>query len=432
MKHFLLFFVLIGAISCSVNELYDLTNGEPDKNPYSVSMADALTVASSFMAEKGITPTTRTEDISVSAAFSIHDKTDDPLFHVVNYYGGGFVIIAGDMRLKPIQAYSPTGSFDNNKESYPLGLKIWLDCAEASRENVIRQGEGPDDETALAWMQYKSTGFDLEKSSTRSLDPIIGPSQEEVDTLVGPLINDSWYQGSPYNDSLQTCTHYYPDGNTGQSKPVVGCAPLAIARVLRFNQKPYIYSWSSMPNNVPQTAETISFIRDVHYAVKAYADNNGYYFGYVYLPVYYMGYQIGYTPGTSVDSYFPIGTFLCNQYGYPTAITESYTSGAYGIIGREMIDHHLVCILSGYSPSSGGHAWVCDGYHFHSTPVFGSDGEFMGAFENKYLHHRWGWLNQSYDGWFQHYDYSPGNADFHYDMRLTHKIAEMDYWSLGF
>lgn len=440
MKKVFLFFAFFGMMSCGFSELDDTPDCKLIYDPYSVSMTDALSIASSFITDKGIAPQTRAEDLSVRTAFSINDKANEPLLHVVNYDGGGFVIVAGDTRLRPIQAYSPTGTFDDNQESYPLGLKIWLDCAEASRDNaMVENGEGLDEETQLAWMHFRSNGFDLIKRPTKSLDPFIDPPEEEVDTLVGPLINDSWHQGSPYNDSLQVSSHYYYYSNNnqidsidvGQYRPVVGCVPLAIARVLRYVGKPYNYPWSSMPDDVPQTMATVSFVRDVHYAVKAYAQNHGYSFRYHGYPRYYLGNFVGYNLATGVSDYFPIGAFLCDQYGYPAAITEPYTSGSNGVIRREIFDHHIPCILSGHSSSSSGHAWVCDGYHYHSLPMFGPDGEFMGALENKYLHHRWGWANQDNDGWFQYYDYSPGQSDFHEGMKITHRISEIDYWSFG-
>lgn len=427
MKKALFFILLIGMFSCSINDLIDIPNYEPNNDSYSVSMNDALGIASSFMTEKVIIPATRAEDLSVSKAFSINDKANEPLLHVVNYDGGGFVIVAGDMRLRPIQAYSPTGTFDDNKESYPLGLKIWLDCAEASRDNaIVENGEKSDVETQLAWMHFRSNGFVLNKRMTRSLDPFIDPPEEEVDTLVGPFITDSWHQGWPYNDSLQFCTHYSNGNAVGQYKPVVGSVPLAIARVMRYMELPYNYSWSSMPNSVPQTVATVSFVRDVHNAVKAYADNHGY-------GVYY--YLVGGNPNTSFSDSLPIGAFLCDQYGYPAAITESYTSGSEGKIRREIIDHYLPCILSGHSASPSTpynlYTWICDGYHYHFLPIFGPNGEYMGGIESKYLHHRWGLANCVNDAWYSIYDYSVEENNYNKDMKLTHRIAEIDYWSLG-
>lgn len=436
MKKALFFILLIGMFSCSINDLIDIPNYEPDNDSYSVSMTDALEIASSFMTDKEIIPTTRAEDLSVSSAFSINDKENEPLFHVFNYEGGGFVIIAGDMRLKPIQAYSPTGTFENNNESYPLGVKIWLDCAEAYREMTMENGEGPDNETQLAWMQYRSNGFDLDKRPTRSLDPFIDPPEEEVDTLAGPYIIDSWHQEAPYNDSLQISTHYYQDGSfAGQYKPVVGSVPLAIARVMRYIELPYNYLWSSMPNSVPQTVVTMSYVRDVHNAVKTYANSHGYLFRYRRVPSYNNNVFLGYKSVTDVSDSLSIGTFLCDYYGYPAAITEQYFSGSEGKIRRELIDHHLPCILSGHSTSSPDpsnlYTWICDGYHYHFLPVFGPNGEYMGGVETKYLHHLWGQENCVGDGWFVYYNYTIGGINYNNIMKITHRIAEIDYWSLG-
>lgn len=437
MKKVLFFFVFLGMISCSLNKWDDVPDCKSENDPFSVSMTDALSIASSFMTEKGIIPATRAEVLSVRKAFSIYDKTNDPLFHVVNYDGGGFVIVAGDMRLQPIQAYSPTGTFDDNKASYPLGLKIWLDCAEASRDNaMVENGEEHDDETQLAWMQFRSNGFDLNKRPTRSLDPSIFPPEEEIDTLAGPYINDSWHQDAPYNDSLQISAHYDQNGNAaGQYKPVVGSVPLAIARVLRYIKLPYNYSWSSMPNSVPQTVATLSFVRDVHNAVKTYANSHGLYFRYCRVPSYNNNVFIGYSSVTEVTDTLSIGAFLCDQYGYPAAITEQYSSGSEGKIRRELIDYHLPCILSGHSTSSPNssdlYTWICDGYHYHFLPVFGPGGEYMGGLESKYLHHRWGQEGCVGDGWFIYYNYSTGGNNFNNYMKLTHRIAEIDYWSFG-
>ncbi len=437
MKKVFIYFVFFGMMSCGFSELDVTSDGELRIDSNSVSMTDALAIASSFMTDKGITPATRAEELSVRTAFSINDKANEPLFHVVNYDGGGFVIVAGDIRLKPIQAYSPTGCFDAHKEAYPIGLKIWLDCVESSRDNALKEnGEEPEEETRLAWIQYGLNGFDSGKSNTRSLDPIIGPPHEEVDTLVGPFFSDTWYQGTPYNDSLQVCGHYYYYTNNqqidsvykGQFRSVLGCVPLAIAKVLRYNHIPNNYSWSSMLNHAPQTAETVSFVRDVHYAVKTYANSHGYSFRYKWNPIYdNNGNTIGSYLSTGVSDSLQIGDFLCDEYGFPAAITETYTSASRGKIRREIFDYHLPCILCG-SSSSGGHAWVCDGYNYHSLPVFDFDGEFQGAIQTEYLHHCWGVENGSYDGWFSYNDY----AGYQNNMKLTHRISTVDYWQDDF
>lgn len=426
MKKPLYYFLLLGLTACTVYGLDDAVNINPSTDSFIVPMSDALHIATSFMTENEIIPTTKADDLSVKSFFSLNSKTNSPLLHVINYEGGGFAIIAADMRLKPIQAYSPSGHFEDDVASFPLGLTIWLNCAESSKEGITE----PDDETLMAWKRYKPDAFHIEKLKTKSLEPGLGLPQEEVDTLVGPLIHDSWYQGSPYNDSLIVCPHYsfnqalFPYPHTvkeyaGQFKPVVGCLPLAIARVLRYNQIPINYNWLNMPNWAPQTPQTKSFIRDVHYAVKDYAESNNKVFDYIY--------DQG-DLSTGVDKSFDIGEFLCSQYGFPVAVTRSYSSGVEELIQREIFDYHLPCILSGSSSPSSGHVWVCDGYRYVFYPDFDPDGGFIGGFEFKYLHHRWGMEDRAYDGWFQHYNYTLNGISFQYDMKLTHHISIVDHW----
>lgn len=428
--------LVLGIVSCHVNYWDDNTYSDACADSFTVSMTDALQIASSFMTGREVFPLTRTEDLLVKSSFSIKDKKDEPLLHVVNYDGGGFAIIAGDIRLKPIQAYSSTGYFNDKIESYPLGLKIWIDCAEMTKEKAIENGGEIDVEIRLAWMDYKPDCFDSEKIKTRSLDPIEGPPHEDVDTLVGPLIQDSWHQHAPYNDSLLVCNHYsytyFPPpldvtiiNNEGLYKPSVGCVPLAIARVLRYNQIPNNYSWSSMPNSVPQTIETVSFIRDVHYAVKDYSENHGYGFRYILSQGHSM---------VGVSDSLQIEDFLCDQYDLPAVISEPFSYGTSGLLRREMIDYQLPCIFSGSTLNDDdidGHTWVCDGYHYHFLPRFGPDGEFLGGIEYKFLHHRWGWDSCDGDGWFSQFDFSVGDYDF-FDLVFTHRISELDNWNIVF
>lgn len=140
MKKTTLLLISIGLISCSVEELN--TTVSPDKayDQYAVSMNEALDIASSFVSEKSLISKTKGSEPSVKFAFSIKDKTNRPFLHVINYDGGGYAVISGDMRIMPIQAYSSNESFDENQESYPLGLKLWLKATEAVRDSLIRKG----------------------------------------------------------------------------------------------------------------------------------------------------------------------------------------------------------------------------------------------------------------------------------------------------
>lgn len=424
MKKTTLLLISIGLISCSVEELN--TTVSPDKayDQYAVSMNEALDIASSFVSEKSLISKTKGSEPSVKFAFSIKDKTNRPFLHVINYDGGGYAVISGDMRIMPIQAYSSNESFDENQESYPLGLKLWLKATEAVRDSLIRKGVEPKQEVQSAWMHYKSSYYNPRQGLTKSLDPISMP-EEEVDTLVGPLITDSWHQNSPYNDLLIPCPHYqYAGPNNyvyvGVVSPVVGCVPLSIARLLRYHQKPNYYSWASMPDHTPQTSQTKIYINTVHYAVKNYADSLNCLFVYLY--------DNGIV-STGVEMDFPIDSFIREKYGYSSALTETYSFSDHYKIRRDMFDYQLPCILWGFNSDGDGHCWVCDGYRYHCRPVYNMEGEFIYGVETCYLHHRWGMSGRLYDGWFAIDDVSMGNVTLDEDMLLVHRISWIDYWN---
>ena len=80
-----------------------------------VALSEAVEVASSFATSEKSFLQTRSSDPTVKEAFSINDTDGLPLFHAVNYEGGGFVLVAGDNRLMPIQAYSPKGGISAKK-----------------------------------------------------------------------------------------------------------------------------------------------------------------------------------------------------------------------------------------------------------------------------------------------------------------------------
>ena len=427
MKKTLLIFLLVGVISCN-GKVYDYTpNSISSINDYSVTIEEAMDIASSFVSKKGIISSTKSGSPSVKMAFSINDQSSNPLLHIINYEGGGFVIIAADTRILPIQGYSQSGYFSNNKDDYPLGLSMWIEGVETAKGLEKTQEQICTNQ--LAWMQYRSGGFDFKKVSTKSLDPINIP-EEEVDTLVGPLITNSWHQYSPYNDSLNVCAHYYLNNTyAGEYMPAIGCVPLAIARILRYNLVPNNYSWSSMPNHVPQSPETLSFLRDVHYSVKSYAENHGYSFDYHRLPIYDNGVIVEFISATGLDPSFNIGSFLCNQYGFPAALTEAYSFGGHDIIRREIFDYQRPCIIAGHAANGGGHCWICDGYSYHYYPMFNAHGDFIGGYEYNYLHHRWGDENYNYDSWLSYNNFSVAGSSFQNNLKITHRISMINHWS---
>lgn len=416
-----LFFALViaGVVACNKDSLLTETSTTMyDDNTVTLSLA--ISVASDFTKIDKSFLQTRSSDPTVKEAFSINDDTDGlPLFHVVNYESGGFVLVAGDNRLQPVQAYSTKGKFSANKAAYPFGLKVWMESVQDSLRTIKNNKLEQNIETQAAWRKYSEDIKSL--MATRSLEPESG-LPPEADTLVGPFITDSWHQQSPYNDNLDYCNHYsfYNGQLVGQFKPVLGCGPLAIARVMRYHQYPTSFSWSNMPDDAPQTSYTKAFCETIHEAVRDVASS------YSYYVTYDQNYVLQ-VPAFAIPTSFQCGSFLRNEYGYASAQDNSYSISSYSAMKRDLIDHELPCIIAGNSSSGMGHFWICDGYHYNFEHWLDNNNNPIGV-ETTYLHYCWGDEDTSIDGWFSPSNVTLYNSSFQYNMRLTNHISTVDYW----
>lgn len=414
----------VAVAACNVvNEPLTFYESEvTDFGPNYVSMSMAVDIANNYAKNKRITIPTRGDAVQVKNTFTVRGTDDSPILHAVNFDGGGFTLVSSDNRLMPVLAYSCEGEFSFSNYFSPLGLRIWVESVKNMIEDAESKGEELDPGIAAMWQKFSSEP--RSNLRTRSLTPEGWPPPE-ADTLVGPFINDSWHQDTPYNDSLDIADHYiYNSGSgcfSGSYKPVVGCLPLAIARVMRYHQYPPSFSWSSMPDTTPQTTVTASFIADVHYSVKSYCQGH-----YSFLYEFRDG-----SRETTVSELFPIGAFLQSQYGYASGEDLVFSAGYYEDMRRDMIDHELPCILYGRDADSGNaHFWICDGYSYScvylNTPS--DPDEEQEYLISTYLHHRWGQQNTSYDGWFWATNYNYNGLSFRYDMRLARHISPIDYW----
>lgn len=407
--------------ACSEDSIIQREDSNDASSVNCVGIEDAIKIARSFANTSNELISTKSSEIVVDNAFSIKGNSENPLLHVINFKNGGFTIIAGDNRLMPVQAYSSSGAFSRNDNDYPLGLKIWIESIQDSLSRI--KNVEPDLNTIAAWQKFNNvTRY---SQLTRSLTPE-GGVLPEADTVVGPLITDSWHQESPYNDSLANTAHYYPNGGyAGTLRPLVGCVPLAIARIMRYHEYPNSFSWSSMPNSTPQSTVTPAFIKDIHQHLISFYSPSTVFSYYVYESIFG-----GYSHGTGFPSTFQIGPFLRSEYSYSAAIDQSYSISSYSAMRRELIDHSLPCIIRGYVDSasySSGHAWICDGYRYHCEHWYDENLEPI-AVITTYLHYCWGKTTTTQDGWYSSNNVTLDNVEYKYNMKLTHHISPVDYW----
>lgn len=62
----------------------------------------------------------------IEEVFPLISQNSKPVSYIINYRGGGFIILSADDRMFPILAYSDKNIFPVDSKNYPGGVAIWL------------------------------------------------------------------------------------------------------------------------------------------------------------------------------------------------------------------------------------------------------------------------------------------------------------------
>lgn len=136
----------------------------------------------------------------------------DPAFYVFEREGGGFVIVAGDDRCRPVLGYSFTQPFAD-PATMPESLREWLDDYQ-EQVALVRDGGLPATPAAmLAWASLETPT----KAGTGGYEPA-----HKLETPV-------WGQGEPFNNLAPM---------VNGKRAVAGCVPLAMSMICRFFSYP--------------------------------------------------------------------------------------------------------------------------------------------------------------------------------------------------
>ena len=331
-------------------------------------------------------------DASVERVISditAHPDAINPSYYIINYAGGGFVIIAADKRVEPILAYSDNGHFLVTAK-LPGGLATWITKNDQNMQRLrkdttlkILPGIAKLWETLLPNNQIMFSG-------ARAGSPCEDESYPTV--IRGPLISVQWGQNCTYNDLC-------PVGPYGCNHTETGCVATAIAQIMYKHKVPASYNWNGMPLN-SGNSDVASLIRNVGSAV-----------------------QMVYT--TNRESY-PLNQDFSQgvrNLGYPSAVYSDYDLNT--VISD--IGNGWPVLLEGWpgpNRSGDGHEWVCDGTETHSAFIC----ETQSFITYSYLHMNWGWQeidsNSNPNGWFLqgNWQVAPNGYDFQYSHYMIHGI----------
>lgn len=347
----------------------------------------------------------------IESITKVPDEDGNTSYYIVNYENDGFLLLAADMRVNPVLAFSNTGKFLLDTNQYPNGLVEWLvntkDVIKDVRENNLELS----DEMKKLWNIENISSAIISKSNenkiarTQSIpDWCYELEEDDIDdypecqetcqnsyTTVGPLLSTSWGQWGGYNDLAPNL------GCNGDGRAPTGCVATAMAQIMNYYEFPNNYNWENMPNSWG-TMETARLMRDVGDAV---------------------GMDWG-CNGSSADTKDETASSFKNDFSYSSATYKDYALIDYNLIKTQINQSKPVILRGGrntgwwiFGVYSDGHAWVCDGYR----SVF-----FCGVGTYLYLHMNWGWSG-THNGYYSFNNWSPGNNTFNYKKGIVYNIT---------
>ncbi len=297
--------------------------------------------------------------------------TDYYVFNVAN--GEGFVIVAGDDRVKPILAYSTTGKY--NPQEVSEGFQFTLDGFREEIHYVREHHLTATPDIVAEWQSVSQTGSLNRGHQTRA--------------VVGPLCQTLWNQNYPWNSQ---CPETSPDtlGNGGHV--FAGCVATAMGQVMKFWDWPaqgtgsYSYNPQGYPQQTANFGETEYHFEFMPLVLDSTSTDEEIF--HVAQLLHHIGISVdmqysgegsgaySFVVPMAYSNYF---RFICDElemnYGgfYPGF---GYTNEEWAeMLKQGGLDELLPLYYSASDDSgAGGHAFVCDGYD-----------------ENDYFHFNWGW-----------------------------------------
>ncbi len=295
---------------------------------------------------------------------TVTSDNGDDCFYVFNVGENGFVIISAADNYHPILAYSEESNFDMGNEHN--GAMFLLENFRLDIANAISRDYAAMPEVAAEWAMLEKTG----RLSTNRAEK------------VGPLCTTKWNQDSPYN-------YYAPPAAGGPGgKAYAGCAATAMSQVMKAWNAPTqgqgthsyywgghqisadfgatTYQWDLMPNSLNNASQE---------QIEAVA-----------LLIYHCGVSVNMmfeADGSGAYSE-DVPDAMRNYFDYDYCVRkmrQSYATDVWNQMLRDEFDLGRPVYYGGQS-SSGGHAFVCDGYD-----------------ENDLMHFNFGWSGSD-DGWY--------------------------------
>ena len=317
----------------------------------------------------------RSADVQLNLVSVAFDRSGVD-YYAFNVRGNnGFVIVAGDDCVKPILAYSTSGSF--NPQDVAEGFAYMLNNY---REEIhyVREHNIPATPDIIAeWRSVMTTGNLRQGRTARA--------------VVGPLCQTIWNQNFPYNSQCPED----PEGNGGHV--YAGCVATAMGQVMKFWNYPeqgtgsYTYNPEGYDPQTANFGETEYHFELMPNALDSLSTEEDYFYIAQFLHHCGISVDMQYSGHGSGAYSQDVITAVQNYFGYTTGEYETLSFWGFNFYTNEQwaqmlkdggLDEHMPLYYSGSDDNgAGGHAFVCDGYD-----------------ENDYFHFNWGWSGRD-DAW---------------------------------
>jgi len=350
-------------------------------------------------------------DVTVILVDSILDWDGNTAMYFFNFAEGGYVITSASVRNEPIIGYSQEGCFAPIKEEDTPEALIFMLTETMVFNRWIQKGE--EDKILQGIIQNNiGTWFKelrrFKMANEFRLDERIiipyDPCDHALRTLVGVryentvdyLCKTTWNQGKPYN-------FYIPNNYW------VGCAPVAMAQILRCYEKPNNFSWSIMPN-----AATTSIYANMTAGDKEIAKL-----------MYNVANNTNTTFGENGSNTTLVMAWWAFKYKYDYSCSD-IRSYKYDRMKSDIKNKKQPVLVNGQGNIGGtkkdGHFFVADGYQeIIKTFTYNCMGNQVTYDDRKWelIHYNFGW-GGSYDGWYSNVLRDIPNTDLDYD-EIMHK-----------
>jgi hypothetical protein len=459
--------ILVTVLLCSCERdfgVLDVTN-EQTVNAEStfVSIGEAREMANRFLSNlTGKAEVTRGEDATCLTV----QENGTTVMYVINYSGGGFVVVGATKDYYPILAYSDKNYFEMPTENN--GLSEWLDetkkavrmsdsFSDSIKESMKRLWDiyysSPSkagtaaktrstsyssgqmacwekcDELQMAngadgWYYmplsdakhvfddagfngtYENICFGADFNNSPYECSVVGYKYIYKTDIVGPLLTAKWHQRAPFNDLC--------DGDPA------GCGAIAASQLMKYYQWPnsfnldgYIFDWSNIPDSADANSDQSALVKLVRGIL-----NTRHILDYSYV-----------TPGDMED-------------GLKMLLYDVTTSDhSYEKVEKELMTYKRPVIMLGNASNlpayiGNSHYWVCDGakrlttnqMYYYTLWQPNGEGTFttgwgtlnqpevLGGVIYLYFSMNWGWGGKN-DGWFAYNDVDSGEGNFKHSRK---------------